>query len=200
MENKKFNKKNNFKRTANKGSYQGKKFNPNFKKKINSNRYKYNKFKNLEEEDKKTINQEGLYLTDTSIVAQKKLFRIFKDKLRGTLLVPNAVIAELENLANKGFDAGFLGLEEIAKLHKLRPRLKISFIGERPNQHQIKYAKSGEIDAMIRDMAYRYKATLITADLVQAKSAEAYGIKVIFVKTKIEKKKKVSFFRKILKK
>jgi ATPase len=135
------------------------------------------------------------YLVDTSVIAQKKLFRLFKNKIKGELLVPNAVIAELENLANRGQDVGFHGLEEIAKMHNLKSRVKIRFIGPRPTGHQIKYAKSGEIDALIRHLAYKEKAVLITADKVQAKSAQAYGLKVFFIKTIFrEKKKKFRLF------
>ncbi len=135
------------------------------------------------------------YLVDTSVIAQKKLYRLFKTKIKGELLIPNAVIAELENLANRGQDIGFDGLEDIAKLHHLKSRVKIKFIGERPTGHQIKFAKSGEIDALIRGLAYREHAVLITADKVQAKSAQAYGLKVFFIKTIFKEKKKFSLFR-----
>ncbi|MCS7134311.1 MAG: PIN domain-containing protein [Candidatus Pacearchaeota archaeon] len=134
------------------------------------------------------------YLVDTSVIAQKRIFRLAKNKLRGTILIPNAVIAELENLANKGKKAGFDGLEEIAKLHKLKPKIKLRFVGPRPSEHQIKYARSGEIDALIRELARKYKATLITADIVQYKSALAYGIEAIFLKTRKRKKKKKFLF------
>lgn len=133
------------------------------------------------------------YIVDTSVIAQKKLVRLFKTRLSGKIVIPNAVIAELENLANKGVDAGFNGLEEIAKLHKLKPTIRIQFLGQRPTDHQIRYAKSGEIDALIRSLAYKIRATLITSDIVQAKSALAYGIKVYFVRTKRKKQKKWFF-------
>ncbi|MEM4152970.1 MAG: PIN domain-containing protein [Candidatus Pacearchaeota archaeon] len=142
--------------------------------------------------NKRTKNKKQKYIVDTSVAAQKKLARLFKTKLSGEVLIPNAVIAELENLANKGNNAGFYGLEEIAKLHHLKSRITIKFIGLRPTEHQIKYAKSGEIDALIRELAYKYKATLITADLVQAKSALAYNIKVFFVRTKPKVRKNIS--------
>ncbi len=137
------------------------------------------------------------YLVDTSVIAQKKLFKLFRDKIKGELLIPNAVIAELENLANHGNDVGFHGLDEIAKMHTLKSRVKITFMGDRPNQHQIKFAKSGEIDALIRSLAFQEKAVLITADKVQAKSAQAYGLKVFFIKTRFkeEGKKRFSLFR-----
>lgn len=139
--------------------------------------------------------QKHRYLIDTSVIAQKKLVKIFRKKLHGEVLIPNAVIAELENLANRGQDVGFDGLEEVAKLHKLKPRVKIKFIGLRPTGHQIKYAKSGEIDALIRELAYIHRATLVTADIVQSKSALAYGIRVFFVKTKAEKPARKRFFK-----
>ena len=43
---------------------------------------------------------------------------------------------------------------------------------------EIKFAKSGEIDSLIRELALREKATLMTADVVQSKVAEAKGIPV----------------------
>ena len=61
------------------------------------------------------------YLVDTSAIIHKKVSKLLKhNQIKGTILVPNAAIAELENLANRGQDIGFKGLEEIAKLHKFK--------------------------------------------------------------------------------
>jgi ATPase len=140
------------------------------------------------------------YVVDTSVIINKFLPRLIEKGLKGKLMIPNAVIAELENLANKGREAGFIGLEEVANLHKLKKKhsLTISFVGQRPDIKHIKYAKSGEIDALIRGLAFKNRATLITADLVQAKSAQAYGLEVLFLKPKFVRKKKswLSFFKK----
>jgi ATPase len=160
-----------------------------------------NKMIQTKKPKQKIIQKPQRYLVDTSVIAQKKLYKLARDKIKGTLLIPNTVIAELENLANKGQDVGFIGLEEIAKLHKLKSRVKVIFIGDRPTGHQIKYAKSGEIDALIRELAYKEKAVLITADKVQAKSALAYNLKVFFIKTKFKPEKKRKFsFKKFFKK
>ncbi len=146
--------------------------------------------------DKKQKN----YVVDTSVIINRFMPRLIEKGLSGKIIIPDAAIAELENLANKGNEVGFTGLEEIAKLHHLKRKYKILivFIGPRPDLKQIKFAKSGEIDALIRGIAFKNKATLITADLVQAKSAQAYGLSVIFLKPRIIKKKKsfFSFFRK----
>ena len=137
------------------------------------------------------------YLVDTSAIIHRKVSRLAKhNQIKGQVLIPNAAIAELENLANKGQDVGFKGLEEVAKLHRYK-NLKLKFVGPRPTEHHIKFAKSGEIDALIRGLADTYHATLVTADVVQSKSAAAYGIKVLFHKVRFKKpKKKFLFFRK----
>jgi len=144
------------------------------------------------------------YVVDTSAIINKFLPKLFEKGLNGKIIIPNAVMAELENLANKGNEAGFIGLDEIVNLHNLKKKHKIfiKFEGSRPDIKHIKFAKSGEIDALIRELAFKNKAILITADLVQAKSAQAYGLRVIFLRVKFIKKKKrwFSFFRKDSKK
>ncbi len=140
----------------------------------------------------------NVYVADTSAVINKFISKLLIKGLKGKLIIPNAVMAELENLANKGQEEGFTGLEEIAKLHRYK-QIKLLFLGARPGEMQIKYARSGEIDALIREEARRNKAILITADLVQAKSSQAYGLKVIFLRPKIIKKKKKFLFWKLQK-
>ena len=146
--------------------------------------------------------QEQTYVIDTSIAVNQFVRRLIKKGLKGRLIIPNAVMAELENLANRGNEAGFKGLEEVAGLHQLKKQFKFSvyFEGLRPNEHQIKFAKSGEIDALIREIAIKNHATIITADLVQAKTSQAYGLKVLFLKSRQpeqKKKKRFSFSAKI---
>lgn len=143
--------------------------------------------------------REKNYVVDTSVIINRFMPRLIEKGLSGRLIIPNAVIAELENLANKGNEAGFIGLDEVASLHNLKKKYKISIIfeGPRPEMKHIRFAKSGEIDALIRGIAFKSKATLITADLVQAKSAQAYGLSVLFLRPKVVEVKKswLSFFR-----
>lgn len=154
---------------------------------------------------RKTLNRnfekrKKIYVVDTSAIINKFLPKLFEKGLKGKIIIPDAVIAELENLANKGKEAGFVGLEEIASFHKIKKKhkLKIIFMGPRPDERQIRYARAGEIDALIRNIATKNNAILITADLVQAKSAQAYGLEVLFLRPPqiIEKKKRFfSFLR-----
>lgn len=140
--------------------------------------------------------QKKIYVLDTSAAISKFISKLIKKGLQGKIIIPNAVMAELENMANKGKEEGFIGLDEISGLHKLKNTfpVQIHFQGLRPNEMQIRFAKSGEIDSVIRDVAILNNATLITADLVQAKTSQAYNISVIFLKPKTVKEKKKFLF------
>ncbi|MBU3913374.1 MAG: hypothetical protein KKE50_04745 [Nanoarchaeota archaeon] len=165
-----------------------------FKKKIKtSQEVKQQARKNLSANFAKT---KKIYVLDTSAAISKFISKLIKKGLQGKVIIPNAVMAELENMANKGKEEGFIGLDEIANLHKIKTNfpIQIHFQGSRPNEMQIRYAKSGEIDSVIRDVAILNSATLITADLVQAKTSQAYNIPVIFLKPKTVKEKKKFLF------
>ena len=122
------------------------------------------------------------YVVDTSVVVERAVTKLFKNKkISGNIIVPRAVLAELEHQANTGQEIGFLGLEELQALQKLHSeeKIKLSFAGDRPNLYQKAYAKDGgEVDALIRDIAYNESAVLVTADKVQSESAKALGIEV----------------------
>jgi len=131
------------------------------------------------------------YLIDTSAIIEKVPSKLIKEKkLSGEIIITNASMSELENQANKRLEIGFLGLEEIQNLQKIKSKtIQLRFVGERPTPDQIKFAKAGEIDAIIREHAVKEKATLITADRVQAESAKAFNLNVIFIEPKPFKEK-----------
>jgi len=128
------------------------------------------------------------YVIDTSVVVERVVSKLIKEgKIKGKILLPKAVMAELENQANTGRDTGLVGLEEIQDLQAMAKKgiIEIQLIGERPNVYQMKYAKQGgEIDSYIRDLAYNESAILITADKVQAESAKALAVEVLFIPRK----------------
>ena len=136
---------------------------------------------------------EDSYVTDTSVIIEKAVSKLIKEnEINGRIIIPRAVIAELEHQANLGKEIGYLGLEEIQELQKLKKESKIEldFLGQRPTPIQIKYAKlGGEGDALIRDIAYNEGATLITADRIQSETAKALGLEVKFIELKIDYKK-----------
>ena len=121
---------------------------------------------------------------DTSVIVDGRITKIVqKDEFRGSeVIIPEAVVSELENQANRGRETGFNGLEELKNLQQLYTEgtIVLNYIGKRPTLEQISLARGGEIDAMIRDTAQDNDATLITSDKVQTEVAKAQGLDVIY--------------------
>ncbi len=105
-----------------------------------------------------------------------------------SIIIPEAVIAELEAQANQGREIGFSGLTELQALCKLAEEgtIELKFVGVRPTLEQVKLASGGEIDALIRNAAIEHGAKFITSDIVQAEVAKAKGLDVIYLKPQVE--------------
>jgi len=133
---------------------------------------------------------------DTSVIIEGLLSKkIIKKEIKAeTILIHEAVIAELEHQANQNKAIGYLGLDEIQKLRELHSGLK--FEGQRPRAAEIRHASLGEIDSLIRQLAFEESGTLITSDKVQSEVALARGIKVLYYspKTAIKKLQLDNFF------
>lgn len=120
---------------------------------------------------------------DTSVIIEGLLTdKISNNEIRiNEIIIHEAVLAELEHQANQGKSIGFVGLEEIKKIRGLAVNnLKVSFMGDRPRASEIRHASLGEVDALIRQLAYDEDATLITSDKVQWEVALARGVKTIY--------------------
>jgi len=127
---------------------------------------------------------------DTSVIVDGVLSGKIENKEISVdeLIIPEAVIAELEHQANENKSTGHYGLEEIKKTRKLVKNIR--FAGDRPKTFEIRGARIGGVDAIIRQVAFDEDATLMTSDKVQARVAEAKGIKLIYIK-KEEKETKI---------
>ncbi len=137
-------------------------------------------------------------IPDTSVIIEGLLSKkIIKKEIQPTeVIIHEAVIAELEHQANQNKAIGFLGLDEIKKLRELATNFELKFEGQRPKPQEIRHASLGEIDSLIRQLAYDEGGTLLTSDKVQNEVALARGIKTIYFspKTAIKKLKLDSFF------
>ncbi len=125
------------------------------------------------------------YVVDTSVVVDGRIIPMIDDGLiEGTIIVPEAVMTELEAQANQGRETGVIGIEEIKKIQKYAEagRIRLRFEGRKPTPDEIKLARSGSIDSIIREVALKERATLITSDRIQAEIAESKGIEVLFVR------------------
>jgi len=136
---------------------------------------------------KKIINIDKL-VPDTSVIIEGLVSSKIEKKeiVPKSVIIHEAVLAELEHQANKNKETGVLGLEELNKIRELSKKLGFSleFAGKRPNAYEIKYARLGEIDSLIRELAYNENASLMTSDKTQARVAEAKNIQTIFIEIK----------------
>ena len=127
---------------------------------------------------------------DTSIIIDGKVPELLeKSKVKNIeVVVPLAVLDELQAQASKGREPGFIGLEELKRIREVceKKGIKLRFTGERPSLDDIKLARSGRIDAIIRDVAKNENGVLYTADYVQALVAEAEGVKVEYIAPEIK--------------
>ncbi|MFH0861326.1 MAG: PINc/VapC family ATPase [Candidatus Altiarchaeota archaeon] len=115
---------------------------------------------------------------DTSVIVDGRITQLIKDSTKSVeVLIPNAVVAELEHQANLGRETGFDGLQELKELGSLK-NANIKFVGEHPRGKE-----TSRIDEIIRDTAEEHAATLVTSDRVQALVAEAKNIQVEYLES-----------------
>ena len=140
--------------------------------------YDYNSEYNDEYDEIKRI------VPDTSAIIEGNVEKIIKEKGLNypEIIIPEAVIAELEHQANNQRPTGIRGLENVKKLQDLAEigEISIRITGRRPTKFEKDNAKLGEIDGLIRDVAKDELALLLTSDKIQAKTAEAQGIPTIY--------------------
>lgn len=129
-------------------------------------------------------------VVDTSAIIHGMLMDSIKKDKTTEIIIPIAVLDELQSQASKGREPGFVGLEELKKIRQIAEKkgVKLSFVGQRPSLEEIRLARSGRIDAIIRDVAKKEGCTLLTGDYVQALVAEAEGVKVKHIPHEIKTK------------
>lgn len=126
------------------------------------------------------------FVLDTSIIIDGEITRMLelgRIKSGSEVIIPLAVLDELQSQASVNKEHGFVGLEEVKRIRDLclKNEILLNFVGERPDLEDIKLAKRGRIDAMIKDVALNENATLVTADFVQSLVAEAQGVESLYI-------------------
>ncbi|PSQ47133.1 ATPase, partial [Halobacteriales archaeon SW_12_67_38] len=126
---------------------------------------------------------------DTSAVIDGRVSeRVESGSYEGAAIaVPEAVVAELESQANDGRESGWDGLEELQRLAELANEgaVEVEYVGRRPGDGERHAADEGAVDALIRDLAAKERATLLTSDKVQSEVAQAKGLDVEYVDPEI---------------
>ena len=128
-------------------------------------------------------------VVDTSIIINGQIIRqIESGQIKDSeIIIPIAVLDELQSQASQKREQGFVGLVEIKKLKEFEKEgISIRFDGVRPSLDEIRLADRGRIDAIIKDVAKQNNAILYTSDNVQALVAQAEGIEVNYIKPEIK--------------
>lgn len=138
---------------------------------------------------------ENLFIPDTSVIINGGLRNLIKTKKiesSSKILIHSSLISELEHQANTGNKVGIEGFSELIELRKICEESNIFFTygGRRPRLTEIKLARKGEIDAIIRDYAWKNNGILVTSDRVQNLSAKSFGVETLFVQPKIKTQNK----------
>ena len=127
---------------------------------------------------------------DTSVIINGLLTaQVESGNIRNSeIIIPQAVIDELQSQASQKKEQGFEGLKEINNLKNLSKNfgLTISIQGEHPSSEDIRMAGKGKIDSMIKDVANQNQATLYTSDKVQHLVAQTEGITSVFLHHEIK--------------
>ncbi|EMA60621.1 PINc/VapC family ATPase [Halorubrum kocurii] len=122
---------------------------------------------------------------DTSAVVDGRVSERVEDGTyeAATVLVPEAVVGELESQANDGLESGWDGLSELKRLADYADEgtIELEYVGERADGDARSRAHEGDVDALIREVADERDATLLSSDIVQAEVARAKGIDVEYV-------------------
>jgi ATPase len=129
------------------------------------------------------------FVCDTSVIFNGLIIDLIEDGELGEypeIYIPNIVVAEVEYRTNIQREIGFLGLNVLKKLREYHKEKKINLniIGTRPTRDEIKMAPGGELDALIREDAKKYNATLITSDRIQGDVGVFDGLDIMSVKKK----------------
>jgi len=126
---------------------------------------------------------------DTSAVIDGRVSERIADGSykEATVLVPEAVVGELESQANAGYDSGWNGLEELQELTSLADEgeIELEYVGRRASGSEQAGASEGDVDAIIRDVAEDHEATLLSSDVVQSEVAKAKGLSVEYVEPEV---------------
>jgi len=127
---------------------------------------------------------EEVYIPDISVIVAGILSRIVREgKIRGKILIPKEIITYFESAAKKGIATGLVGLEELAKLRENIPEeigVEIEVIDS--GLKSLGELTEDDVNNVIRDLAKRYGARVITRDPLQQLICKVLGIDILVLK------------------
>ena len=135
-----------------------------------------------------------VYVVDVDAVLDGSVrAMIERGEVRGKVVVLKSLVEYFNKEAGSGRSLGYTGLEELRRLIELQnPDVEISVVEDErrnPKDYDVFAVK-----AAIRDYAWRVGATLVTSDSVQASTAQALGLPVIYSRKAVQGKLKFESF------
>jgi ATPase len=121
-----------------------------------------------------------VYVVDVdSIVDGSARAMIERGEVRGKIVVLKPVVEYFSMEARAGRTIGYTGLEELRRLLELqRPDVEVSVVED--ERRIVKDYDLHSVKSTVRDYAWRVGATIITSDSIQASTARALGIPVLY--------------------
>jgi len=121
-----------------------------------------------------------VYVVDVdSIVDGSARAMIERGEVRGKIVVLKPVVEYFSMEARAGRTIGYTGLEELRRLLELqRPDVEVSVVED--ERRTVKDYDLHTVKSTVRDYAWKVGATIITSDSIQASTARALGIPVLY--------------------
>jgi ATPase len=121
-----------------------------------------------------------VYVVDVdSIVDGSARAMIERGEVRGKIVILKPVVEYFSMEARAGRTIGYTGLEELRRLLELqRPDVEVSVVED--ERRTVKDYDLHTVKSTVRDYAWRVGATIITSDSIQASTARALGIPVLY--------------------
>ena len=137
-------------------------------------------------------------VVDTSVIINGQLInQIENGSIRNSdIIIPQAVLDELQSQASFNKEQGFTGLDKIKQLHNLSEGfgLTVELQGTHLSPDDVKFAKEGRIDSIIVDIAKQNQAILYTSDKLQSLVGQAEGVETVLLRS-VPKKESMEFLK-----
>lgn len=120
---------------------------------------------------------------DTSVIIDGRITELINEsREKINVILPVAIVSELEAQANEGREVGFEGLKELKSLRDLARKGKIDI------EYKESIKRHPTVDEDVRSIAEENNAVLVTSDYVQHLVAEAKGLEVEYIQPKVNRK------------
>ena len=130
-------------------------------------------------------------VADTSVIINGQLIAQIESGIitDAEIVLPQAVLDELQSQASLKKEQGFVGLEKIKKIQSLSEdsTIKVVIEGNHPSSDDIRLAHRGRIDSLIVDVAKQNHAVLYTSDAIQNLLAQAEKVETVFLRAKVKR-------------